>query len=457
ALGDRFGRKGALTIGLIIFGSASAISALATSPSQLIVTRAAMGVGAALIMPATLSILANVFPPNERARAIGIWAGLSGAGAAIGPIAGGYLLGHFWWGSVFLLNVPIVIIALIGGRMLVPTSKDPSQAPLDPVGALLSIAGLGALLYAIIEAPIHGWTDTVTIGGFIVAAVFLLAFARWEFRSDHPMLDLRLFKNRQFSAASGSITLVFFAMFGTFFLLTQYLQLVLGYTALQAGVRLLPMAITLMIVAPQSAKFVERFTHRRVVAAGLLIVAIGLGLFSTFGVSTGYLLIAASLVVMAFGMSLTMPPSTTAIMASLPLRKAGVGSAVNDTTRELGGALGVAVLGSLAVSHYSSGIASALAGLPGTAAEVATSSLGGALQVAQEIGGPAGSALALAARTSFVDAAGIALLIGSVVVAAASLMVWIFFPAGEVAHGHGPEEAAPVVDPSLEELSLERG
>jgi EmrB/QacA subfamily drug resistance transporter len=459
ALGDRFGRKGALTIGLFIFGTASAVSALATSPGQLIFTRATMGVGAALVMPATLSILTNVFPPHERARAIGIWAGLSGAGAAIGPIAGGYLLGHFWWGSVFLLNVPIVLVALIGGRLLVPTSKDPSQAPLDPVGAVLSIAGLGALLYAIIEAPIHGWTDALTLASFGIAAFFLFAFARWEFRSDHPMLDLRLFKNRQFSAASGSITLVFFAMFGTFFLLTQYLQLVLNYTALEAGVRLLPMAITLMIVAPQSAKFVDRFTHRVVVAVGLMVVAVGLALFSTFGVSTGYPLIATALVVMAIGMSLAMPPSTTAIMASLPMRKAGVGSAVNDTTRELGGALGVAVLGSLAVSHYSSQIGEALVGLPAAASEIATSSLGGALAVAQEIGGPAGSSLALAARSSFVDASGLSLTIGAVVVAAASIMVWVFFPAGEVAHGHGPEGTVPAVDPSLDEqtaMALDR-
>lgn len=461
ALGDRFGRKGVLTIGLVIFGLASAVSALATSPTQLIFTRATMGVGAALVMPATLSILTNVFPPKERARAIGIWAGLSGAGAAIGPIAGGYLLGHFWWGSVFLLNVPIVIIALIGGRILVPTSKDPARAPLDPIGALLSIAGLGALLYAIIEAPLHGWTDTVTITGFVLAAVFLFAFSRWELRSDHPMLDLRLFKNRQFSAASGSIMLVFFAMFGTFFLLTQYLQLVHDYTALQAGVRTLPMAITLMIVAPQSAKFVERFSHRVIVSGGLLIVAVGLALFSTFGVETSYALIALSLVVMAIGMSLTMPPSTTAIMASLPLGKAGVGSAVNDTTRELGGALGVAVLGSLAVSHYGSGIAGALGGLPAPAANAATSSLGGALQAAQSIGGQGGAALAAAARTSFVDAASMALLIGAAVVAVASAMVWKFFPAGAVAEGHSHpvEEFGPRVEPSLEEqtaVSLDR-
>jgi EmrB/QacA subfamily drug resistance transporter len=356
---------------------------------------------------------------------------------------------------VFLLNVPIVLIALIGGYFLVPTSKDPAQAPLDPVGALLSIAGLGALLYAIIEAPINGWTDTVTLISFALSIVFLVAFGRWELRSTHPMLDLRYFKNRQFSAASASITLVFFAMFGTFFLLTQYLQLVHGYTALQAGLRTLPMAITLMIFAPQSARFVERFSHRVVVACGLLIVAVGLGLFSTFGVSTSYLLIAASLVVMAIGMSLTMPPSTTAIMASLPMGKAGVGSAVNDTTRELGGALGVAVLGSLAVSHYSSGIASSLVGLPPAAAEAATSSLGGALQVAQGVGGSAGADLANAARVSFTDAASVALLVGAVVVAIASIVVWKFFPAGEVAHGEvGAHGAGATVDPALQDQAV---
>ena len=283
ALGDRFGRKGALTIGLVIFAGGSAMAAMADSAGQLIVTRGIMGVGAALVMPATLSILTTVFPPQERARAIAVWAGLAGAGAAIGPVAGGWLLEHFWWGSVFLVNLPLIAVALVGGRLLVPTSRDPRQPPLDVVGAGLSIVALASCLYAIIEAPNHGWTSIPTLEAAGVGLAFGVAFAAWELRARHPMLDLRFFRNRRFSAGSAAITLVFFAMFGTFFLLTQYLQLVLGYSALEAGLRTLPAPLMIMVTAPMSARFVERFGTRAVVATGLATVAAGLGMASTLG------------------------------------------------------------------------------------------------------------------------------------------------------------------------------
>ncbi len=428
ALGDRFGRKGALVVGLVIFGVASALSTLATSPAHLIVARATMGAGAALVMPATLSILTNVFPPRERGRAIAIWAGLSGAGAAIGPVAGGWLLEHFWWGSVFLLNVPVVIAALLGGRWLVPTSRDPSEAPLDPLGATLSIIGLGALLYGIIEAPIHGWSSGTTVGAFFAASAILFAFALWELRTNHPMLDLRYFLDRRFSTASGAITLVFFAMFGTFFLLTQYLQTVQGYSPFEAGLLTLPMALTLMLVAPQSARVVERFGVKRVVSTGLAVVAVGLVILSSIGADSGYGIIALSLIILATGMSLSMPPSTTAIMASLPLGKAGVGSAVNDTTRELGGALGVAVLGSILASQFTAGLSAAVGSLPAPVASAATSSLGAALEVAGQVGGTPGAELAAAARVAFVDAMGIALLVGAAIALLASAIVARLMP-----------------------------
>ncbi|MBA2274391.1 MAG: MFS transporter [Actinobacteria bacterium] len=428
ALGDRFGRKGALVVGLVIFGVASALSTLATSPAHLIVARATMGAGAALVMPATLSILTNVFPPRERGRAIAIWAGLSGAGAAIGPVAGGWLLEHFWWGSVFLLNAPVVIAALLGGRWLVPTSRDPSEAPLDPLGATLSIIGLGALLYGIIEAPIHGWSSGTTVGAFFAASAILFAFALWELRTNHPMLDLRYFLDRRFSTASGAITLVFFAMFGTFFLLTQYLQTVQGYSPFEAGLLTLPMALTLMLVAPQSARVVERFGVKRVVSTGLAVVAVGLVILSSIGADSGYGIIALSLIILATGMSLSMPPSTTAIMASLPLGKAGVGSAVNDTTRELGGALGVAVLGSILASQFTAGLSAAVGSLPAPVASAATSSLGAALEVAGRVGGTPGAELAAAARVAFVDAMGIALLVGAAIALLASAIVARLMP-----------------------------
>ncbi len=292
ALGDRFGRKGALTIGLVIFGAASLLAAISDSASQVIVTRGIMGVGAALVMPATLSILVTVFPPQERGRAIGVWAGLAGAGAAIGPIAGGWLLEHFWWGSVFLVNIPVIAIALVGGHFLVPTSRDPRKLPLDPVGAGLSIVGLGSVLYAIIEAPSHGWTGGPTLLAAGIGLAVLLLFAAWELRTPYPMLDLRFFKNPRFSSASAAIMLVFFALFGTFFLLTQYLQLVRGYSALQAGVHTLPAPLTIMVMAPMSSKVVDRFGARWVIAGGLTIVSVGLGLASTLGTDTPYLLLA---------------------------------------------------------------------------------------------------------------------------------------------------------------------
>jgi EmrB/QacA subfamily drug resistance transporter len=240
ALGDRFGRKGALIIGLVIFGGASLASAFATSPNHLIATRAIMGLASALVMPATLSILVSVFTPERRGRAIAIWAGFAGVGGAIGPIAGGWLLEHFYWGSVFLLNLPVVAVALVAGRRLVPRSRDPHQSELDPVGASLSIVGFGALLYGIIEGPNYGWTDPQVVSSFGVAAVSLIAFGMWELRSAHPMLDLTFFKDRRFSAASGAIAIVFLVMFGTFFLVTQYLQFVRAYSPLEAGVRMLP-------------------------------------------------------------------------------------------------------------------------------------------------------------------------------------------------------------------------
>ncbi|MDQ3943749.1 MAG: DHA2 family efflux MFS transporter permease subunit [Actinomycetota bacterium] len=429
ALGDRFGRKGALTAGLVIFGVASGVSAFATSADQLVTLRAVMGVGAALIMPATLSILTNVFPPQERARAIAIWAGLAGAGAAFGPIASGFLLEHFGWGSVFLVNLPVVAAALIGGRLLVPRSKDTAPPPLDPVGAVLSIAGLGALLYGIIEGPNHGWTDAVTLAWLTGGLAILVLFGLWERRSTHPMLDLRFFRSPTFSSAAGAITLIFFAMFGTFFLFTQYLQLVLGYGTLEAGVRMLPMAFTMMVAAPSSARLVERFGARRVVTTGLCLVAAGLLLLSTAAVDTPYWRLVLNLVVLAGGMGLSMAPSTTGIMASLPLGKAGVGSAVNDTTRELGGALGVAVLGSLLASRYASSLSEAVGGLvPAPALEAAKSSLGGALGVARSLGGPAGESVAAAARSAFVDAMSTSLTVAAAVVLLAALLVSRYYP-----------------------------
>jgi MFS transporter, DHA2 family, multidrug resistance protein len=449
ALGDRFGRKGALIAGLVIFGAASAVSAFATSPNHLIITRALMGLGAAFVMPATLSILTSVFPPHERGRAIGVWAGFAGAGAAIGPVAGGWLLVHFWWGSVFLLNVPIVIAALVAGRFLVPTSRDPQHTELDPTGAALSILGLSALLYGIIEAPTYGWGDPVTLAAFALAVALLGAFAWWELHTPHPMLDFHFFEDPRFSAAGAAITLVFFAMFGTFFLLTQYLQVVIGYSALGAGVRMLPVALTLGVAAPIAARIVERVGTKRVVASGLITVSLGLLALSRVGVDANYPYLVFALMVTAVGMGFTMAPSTASIMSAIPMNKAGVGSAVNDTTRELGGALGVAVLGSIVVSHYSSALVDKLHSVPPAVAAVATKSVGAAVQIGERIGGPTGASVAAAGRSAFVEAMGLALLVASGVAFVAALLVGHYLP-GRVRGGALDAPAAAEPTPALE-------
>jgi MFS family permease len=305
----------------------------------------------------------------------------------------------------------------------VPTSRDPAQPPLDIQGALLSIAGLGSLLYAIIEAPNHGWTGTQTLVGFAIAVAFLGGFAAWEQRSEHPMLDLRYFRDRRFSASSVSVMLVFFAMFGTFFLMTQYLQLVHGYSALEAGLRTLPSALMMMVVSPSSARMVERFGARRVVTFGLSAVAFGMVLMSTMGVHTPYWQFLIALLVLSLGMGSVMPPCTALIMSSLPLGKAGVGSAVNDTTRELGGALGVGVLGSILASVYASHVHDALPGAPAELVSAASASLGAALHVTGVPG------LAEAAKQAFIDGLGVATLVGAVVAASGALLAYRFLPA----------------------------
>ena len=459
ALGDRFGRRGALAIGLSIMGLASIASSLANSADQLIATRAVMGVGGALIMPATLSIIINVFTDRkERAQAIAIWTATAGAAVAIGPVTGGWLLEHFWWGSVFLVNVPVVVIALVLGQLFVPTSRDPSAPPLDVVGALLSIAGLTALVWAIIEGP-NGWTHTSVVGGFVLAAVLLVGFGLWERRTRYPMLDMSLFRNPRFSAASGSIMLTFFAMFGTLFLLTQFLQDVMGYTALQTGIRLLPMAAIQMVIAPASARIVERVGSKIVVAVGLVTAAVGLILASRLTADATYGQVVISLLVLAAGLALVMPTATESIMGSLPAAKAGVGSAVNDTTRELGGALGVAVLGSVMSSTYRPKVTDAISGfpVPRDAANAITDQIGAAMSVAGRIGGEPGRLLADTASRAFTDGMGTAFMIGAAALLVGAVIVGLFLPArskdyfDEQDAANGEAEAAGVGDGSSPE------
>jgi EmrB/QacA subfamily drug resistance transporter len=443
AIGDRYGRKGVLQLGLVGFLVAAVLASLSAEMWQLIACRALMGAAAAFIMPATLSIVVNVFPPEERTKAIAIWAGTTGAAGAIGPVASGWLLGSFWFGSVFLINVPIILAALIAGWFLVPTSRDPEQGKLDPVGAVLSIVGISSLVYALIEAPEAGWLSTETVVALGVALVVLALFVAWELRVDEPMLDMHFFRNSAFSAGTGGMILVFLAMFGVMFLLSQYLQLVLGYSALSTSLRLLPMAPIMIIVAPLTPRLSARFGANRVVAFGMLMIAVGFGMLHQLDLQTGYLYILLSFLPLVGGIALAMSPMTAAIMSAVPTRRAGAGSAMNDASRELGAALGVAVLGSLAASHYRSALGSSLDGLPAGAHDAASSSLTGALQVAGSLPREAGAALAHAADQAFVGGIHLAAIGGALLALVAAFIAYRFLPRHLEPEGAmaGPAEA----------------
>lgn len=382
AIGDRWGRKGALVSGLVVFALAAIMATMAESPAVLIAARSIMGVGAAFVMPATLSIVVNSFPFHERPKAIAVWAGFAGVGGALGPVSSGLLLKWFWWGSVFFVNLPVVALLLGLVIFLVPTSRDPEQRPLDVLGALLSVVSLVSLVFAVIEGPERGWFSPIVVGGFALFAAAGVAFVLYELRNEHPMLDPRLFKLAGFSSGAGAVTMVFFSMFSLFFLLTQYLQFVKLYTPLEAGVRVLPSALMLVLVSPRGPKIVARLGVKNTVRIGFLSQAVGLGAFAFFDRGTPYLLIALALMCTATGTAMVMPCSSQHIIGSLPLAKAGVGSAVNDVTREVGGALGIAVSGSIVASLYRTrtGFTEGIA--DEGAREVARDSVGKAVSVA---------------------------------------------------------------------------
>ena len=439
AAGDRFGRAKALQAGLLLFGLSSFWAAYAGSTSQLIAARAVMGIGGALIMPATLSILSDVFPREERGKAIAIWSAVAGAGIGLGPLFGGLLLDHFWWGSVFLVNVPVVVAALVMGKWLVPDSRDAHAPGLDIPGALLSISAISVLVYAIIEAPGHGWLASFTLLSFAAALVLGGAFFWWELRSDQPMLDMAFFRNRRFSLGAGAIGLTFFALFGSIFALTQYLQIVRGYSALEAGVRLIPLALGVMIGAGNSSRLVARVGTTRVVAAGMVIVTGGLASITFWEINTPYWIIGGAIFVLAVGMGSVMAPATEAVMGAVPEAKAGVGSAMNDVVRQVAGAFGIAIVGSILNTVYSNKMESATTALPQPAADHSRDSVGGALGVASQLGGPTGDALASAGRLSFIDAMGVATLVAAGVALIGAGLVARFLPNRHEEHALAPE------------------
>jgi EmrB/QacA subfamily drug resistance transporter len=448
SLGDRIGRHRILEAGLVVFGVGSALAALSGSAGELVVSRVVMGIGAAAIMPATLSILTNVFTvPAERAKAIAMWAAVSGLGVAIGPTLGGWLLEHFSWGSIFMVNLPIVALALVGGRLVVPPSRNPRPQALDPVGLVTSVAGVVALVYAIIEAPTYGWLSLRTVGIAGAGVAILAAWVVYELRSSHPMVDLRVFRNARFSAASFSVTMIFLALFGWLFLFTQQLQFVLGYNTLQAGIRALPFAITIGAISQPAARLAARIGTKSVVTAGLALMAVGFGLMATSTASTGFGFLLVASIVIAAGMGLAMAPATESIMGALPPAQAGVGSAFNDTTRSLGGALGVAIMGSVAASVFASHIHPALTHLPATVAAQAKASVGAAVTVGQHVPGSTGHNLVDAARQAFITGADHAMLIAVAAALLGSLVAARFLPA----RAAGEEPVAEVLElPAVE-------
>lgn len=428
-LSDRFGRARMLRIGLIVFGLSSLAAAFADSALQLIAARALMGAGGAMIMPATLAIIVDVFDGQERAKAISIWAALAGIGLALGPLLGGVLLRYFWWGSVFLVNVPIVGVAIVAGRYLVPESRDPEAKPLDIPGTLLSASAVSALVYVIIAAPASGWTSPLILVPAAVGLLLGIGFVIHEMRTKYPLVDFAFFRRRRFSTGAGAISFMFLAATGMLFGLTQYLQFVQGYTPLEAGIRLLPVAAGMMIGAMASEMLVRPFGTTKVVAGGLLLLAATLSSVLLWEVNTAYGVIGIAVAMAGFGAGVVMAPSTEAIMGAVPGGKAAVGSAVNDVTRLVAGALGVAVIGSTLYSVYSSRVADALVALPTEAATAAKDSVGAALQIAASLSGEAGAALSATARVAFTDGFGVAMFVGAVGSLIGAVLVAKFMPA----------------------------
>jgi EmrB/QacA subfamily drug resistance transporter len=440
-VGDRIGRKRMLMLGLASFGLFSLMTAYSHSPDQLVWARAAMGLGAAAVMPQTLSIISNVFDPAERPRAIGIWAVAVGIGIAIGPIVGGLLLAHFWWGSVFLINVPFCAASVVATALLVPESKNPSPGRIDYVGVLASIAGLVLLVYGIIQGGDKGtWVHPDVLGPALGGLAILAFFVWYEARVRYPSLDVRLFRNARLSSAIGALSLVFFGMLGALFFLSFYLQSVRGYTPLKAGAFSLAFAAAQMLAAPRSAALVRRFGTKSVVATGLLLVTAALVSYQLLGLTTPIWVLAVAFFVQGAGMGLVMPPATEAVMSVVPRERAGAGSALTNTARQVSGALGVAVLGSILAQAYRSQLGPHLSALPAAERNAATSSITASQAVAAKLG-PAGRDLAAFADTSFVHAMHLTTLISAAITLLGALVVMRWMP-GRAAAGAARQATA---------------
>ncbi len=460
SLADRFGRKRFFLIGLTVFAVGSTSAAFSGSVDLLITCRGVMGAGAALTIPATLSIVNDIFRhPRERARAIGVWGGTIGLGIAIGPIAGGLLLSRFWWGSIFLVNVPIAIAAFTGALMLVPDSKNPAADSPDPAGALFSTAGLGLLLWAIIEAPVQGWASGAVVGAGGASLVVLATFVGWEHRSAHPMLKLGFFSDRRFSVALAAECLGLFGLLGGLFVSTQFLQFDLGYSPLGAGLRILPIAVILAVSAALSPLVTRAGRPRFTVCAGLAAIAGGLWQVSTnSSVAATYTDVLPGLLLIGLGAGLLLPTATNSVVGSVPRGDAGVGSATNSVSLQVGGALGVAVIGSVLSTRYQDRMTSALTGhlLAASVTRTVLGSLGGALGIAAHVGGATGALLALTARTAFMSGSSVALTVGAFVAIGGGLVALAALPSPTLPatpHSAGANlgTAGPAPGPSREQ------
>ncbi len=428
ALGDRYGRKLLLIGGLIVFGTSAGLAMVISDPTVLIVLRAGMGIGAAGIMPTTLSVITTSFPVNERPRAIGIWVGIAGGGAVLGLFVTGLLLEWFAWQSFFGLNVVLAALSLIGVIAFVPASRESNAPRLDWIGAALSLIAVSSAVFGVIEGPERGWTDPLTVLGLVAGITAGFVFVAWEWRARQPMLDPRLFRLRGLAAGTLTIAVQFFAAFGFFFIVLQYLQFIVGHSPLEAAIAMLPLPFVLIPVARAAPHVAERVGYRRVAPVGLLSMAIGFGLLSQLTADTPYWFFAVGIVFFAAGMGLAGTPATTAITSALPAAKQGVASALNDVSRELGSAFGIAILGSILNQAYRDGMAGAVANLPAQIGERVLNSIAfvGSPEIAQL--GPSGQALVAHAQQAFVNGVGSAVFAGSIILFVASLAVFVLAP-----------------------------
>jgi EmrB/QacA subfamily drug resistance transporter len=431
ALGDRFGRARILRIGIVIFSGASLAAAFAGNGSQLILWRSIQGVGAAMILPATLAIITNVFPREERGKAIGVWAGINGFGIALGPIIAGLLIERFGWPWVFLYNLPIAAVALLGGWFLIPESRDVNPKPLDLPGTIISIAGLSTLTFGLIRGGDLGWTDPAVIGTLAASVVLIIGLVIWERYTTHPMLNLNFFRSRRFSVGVGAVSITGLSMVGITFAITLYLQFVQGYTPLETGIRFIPLALGLFIGGGSSDKLVARLGTNRVMAFGFMITIVLGILVSFWQADTAYWQLGLFFFGIGFALGYIAAPATDAVMGALPEAQAGVGSAVNTVMRMVAGAVGVAALGSVLNTIYTQSFeraATVISGLPTEVTEVASSSIGAAMTVAEQLPPSISEPLVQIAGDSFMNGWQVMAIIVSVVGVVGVILTLKFMP-----------------------------